>query len=499
MELRLENIKKINLDAPLVVGVFEDAQKLGFSFVSGLDQNDTAYLKKFWSGLNRENGQVHKALLPSGAEILFFGLGKKSAWNTRKYILFVRSIVQSLKAFRISTAGILLEKNLFPSRSQLQDTVYITSQNLLLADFQFNQYKEKPEKGWPEINELVLYIPSTTQTLRRALDHGTAVGEETNNTRALVNTPGGDITPKKLADAAVATGKRCGFSVEVFDEKKIRSLKMGGVLGVSQGSKEKPQFIVMKHRYKTNQKKKPLVLVGKGVTFDTGGLNIKTGNYMYEMHMDMSGGAAVIGAMGAIARLKLPVSIVALVPAVENMPSGESYRPGDILKTFSGKTVEVINTDAEGRLILADALGYAVKHLNPALIVDVATLTGAAAVALGQRVAGLFTNQDRLEKKLRDIGEVSGDYVWPLPVWDEYFEDIKGVFGDIQNSAKTGYGGAITAALFLKQFVDDTPWVHLDIAPVMTTLDEQKLAKGAAGAGVRYLVELTKQFKALKL
>jgi len=237
------------------------------------------------------------------------------------------------------------------------------------------------------------------------------------------------------------------------------------------------------------------VLIGKGVTFDTGGLNLKSEQGIYEMHMDMSGGSAVIHGIAAIARLKLPINAIGLIPAVENMPSGSSYHPGDILKTMSGKTIEVINTDAEGRIILADALYYGAKKYNPGLMVDFATLTGAALVALGNYCSAIFTNQNKIQDKLIDIGDKCGDYVWPLPLWDEYLLDIKGTLGDVANLGKTGRaGGAIHGAKFLEQFIDNAPWAHIDIAPRMTTAEGEFLAKGAAGTGVRYIVELAKEY-----
>ncbi len=241
-----------------------------------------------------------------------------------------------------------------------------------------------------------------------------------------------------------------------------------------------------------------MVLVGKGVTFDTGGLNLKPEQAIYEMHMDMSGGAAVIHAIKAAARLGLKKNVVALIPAVENMPSGSSYHPGDVLRSMSGKTIEVLNTDAEGRIILADALCYAAKY-KPALVVDVATLTGAAIAALGQRYSGLFTPDKKLEEKFRRLGEETGDRVWPLPLSREYEDEVKGTFGDWANTGKNRWGGATTAAVFLWQFVKDKegkdmyPWVHLDIAPRMTTIESDYLAKGAAGAPVRLLVRLLEE------
>jgi leucyl aminopeptidase len=275
----------------------------------------------------------------------------------------------------------------------------------------------------------------------------------------------------------------------VLDEKQMVRLQMGGVLGVGQGSEEKPRFIILEY-FGADKKTPPLVLVGKGVTFDTGGINLKPADAILGMNMDMSGGAAVIHALIAAARLKIRKNIVALIPAVENAPSGSSYRPGDVLRSMSGKTIEVRNTDAEGRIILADALTYA-KRYKPSLVVDVATLTGSAMVALGERAIALFTQDEKLEQTLRQLGEESGDYLWPLPLWEEYDEEVKGTFGDVANVGKTRFGDAIVAATFLKQFVaDDYLWVHLDIAPRMTTLPDEFLAKGSSGAPVRLLVKI---------
>ena len=212
------------------------------------------------------------------------------------------------------------------------------------------------------------------------------------------------------------------------------------------------------------------------------------------MHLDKSGAAAVLGALRAISKLKLPLNIVAAIPAVENLPSGKSYHPSDILKLYNGKTVEVAHTDAEGRLILADALSFLSKNFKPKFILDVATLTGAAIVALGQRAIAAFTNQENFEDKLKELGENSGDYLWVMPLWDEYQEEIKGDFAELKNIGKTKYGGAIIGAIFLKNFVDDLPWIHLDIAPTMSSIEGQGLAKGATGSGTRFLITFAQEF-----
>lgn len=296
------------------------------------------------------------------------------------------------------------------------------------------------------------------------------------------------MTPSVLANEARKVAAKLPIKVKILGVSEMQKLRMGGVLGVGKGSAFPAKFIVMEY-FGGKKGDAPTVLVGKGVTFDTGGINLKPGDSMLGMNMDMSGGAAVIHALAAAARLKVKKNIVVLVPAVENMPSGTSYRPGDILRSMSGKTIQVDNTDAEGRIILADALTYA-KRYHPALVVDVATLTGAALVALGERASALFTQDGDLERRFRELGERSGDYVWPLPLWDEYDAEIKGTFGDVSNLGKTRWGGAITAAAFLKQFADGYPWVHLDIAPRMTAVEGEYLAKGAAGAPVRLLVKL---------
>ncbi|MCI0597024.1 MAG: leucyl aminopeptidase family protein, partial [candidate division Zixibacteria bacterium] len=280
--------------------------------------------------------------------------------------------------------------------------------------------------------------------------------------------------------------------VKILHVGEMKKLKMGGVLGVGKGSQAEPKFIVMEY-FGGRRAEKPIVLVGKGVTFDTGGINLKPEEALTGMNMDMSGGAAVMHTLALAIRLGVKKNIVALVPAVENMPSGSSYRPGDVLRSMSGKTIEVLNTDAEGRIILADALTYA-KRYQPRLVVDAATLTGAAIVALGERASALFTRDQALEMKFREWGEESGDFVWPLPLWEEYDEEIKGTFGDIANIGRTRWGGAITAAAFLAQFAEGYSWVHLDIAPRMTALKSEYLEKGAAGAPVRLLLKVVEEF-----
>ncbi|MFY9463137.1 MAG: leucyl aminopeptidase [Candidatus Sungiibacteriota bacterium] len=436
-----------------------------------------------------EDGEIKTLWLADRkpSRLVLFGLGEQKKWHTRKMPLIARRMVRFAKNQKIREFATPL----------INDAKQFT-ENALMAQFEYNIYKETPKDGWPEVKKIVLAVADKNiSSTTRGIAEGIIMGEEINATRMLANTPGSDMTPTHLADAARLVAKKTGITAKILDKKEMTRMGMGGVLGVAKGSGEEPKFIILEY-HKGPKTQKPLVLIGKGVTFDSGGINLKPEQYMYEMHMDMSGGAAVIHGIAAIARLKLPINVIGLVPAVENMPSGSSYRPGDLLKSMSGKTIEVLNTDAEGRVILADALTYALRY-KPGLIADFATLTGAAHVALGNYCSALFTNRDALIEKLTGIGTTSGDYVWPLPLWDEYLPEIKGIFGDIANMAKNDrYGGAIHGAKFLEQFVADTPWAHLDIAPRMTSVESDYLAKGASGVGVRYIVELAREYPKLK-
>jgi leucyl aminopeptidase len=425
--------------------------------------------------------------LPTGQKSLSVGIGKKKEVNNRKLVIITRKIIDLAKQNKIKKLAIDFHEFSFPGlKMSKQEIAEILTTNFEMANFEFIEYKTPPEEGWDFVEEITI-AGKLDDSIKKGGRTGQIQGEAINNCRILANTPGGSMTPKILAEKAKEAAKGTAVNVKILGSKQIEKHKMGGVLGVAKGSIEVPQFIIME--YFAAGKEKPIVLVGKGVTFDSGGLNLKPFDSIKGMHTDMSGGAAVISTLLLAAKLKLKKNIVGLIPAVENMPSGSSYRPGDILKTMSGKTVEVLNTDAEGRIILADALTYA-KRYDPKLVVDIATLTGAAMIALGQRASAIFTKDLKLEQHLRELGEKSGDYVWPLPLWEEYEDDIKGTYGDFANTGKTRYGGAITAAIFLYQFIRDYPWIHIDIAPRMTAIEGEYLAKGASGAPVRLLIKL---------
>jgi leucyl aminopeptidase len=489
--MRVSLIKRdTKVKGNLVLPFFEPKDLEKNSLFKTLGKTDQDYLKKIASQITWSEKESRIFSLPSNpkTKIILLGLGEKSKWQRKKLILAGRRIIAVLKSQKINSAT-LSSSDFNVPKIDATEIISLLAQNFLMADFEFLKFKEKPKEGWPQIKEIKI-ITDKPEKLKKSLQEGIFIGEEINNCRVLANTPGSLMTPKKLAEEAKKAAKNLRIKTKIIGPKEMAKLKMGGILGVSSGSDEKPRMIIMEYG---PANKKPVVFVGKGLTFDSGGLNIKPSEHMLEMHMDMSGGAAVIHAIRLIARLKLPIRIIGIIPAAENMPSGSSYRQGDLLKTITGKTIEVLHTDAEGRIILADALGYSQKY-KPSLIIDVATLTGAAVVALGQRMSAVFSNKDDLLRLGEKIGETTGDYAWPMPLWEEYDEDIKATFGDIANSSKTRYGGAITGAAFLKQFIGDYPWIHLDITPTMTSIDGQYLAKGATGAGVRFLLGIAKNF-----
>lgn len=367
------------------------------------------------------------------------------------------------------------------------------------ANYEFLKYKTVSKQ-----NSLVeeVIVLGTSKDVQTGIKKGNLIAEEVNATRTLSNTPGGDMTPAILAKAAQGAVKGTKVKVRVLGEKEMAKEKMQAILSVGQGSEEESKFIIMEYMAGPKNEK-PVVLVGKGVTFDTGGINLKPSNSLLGMNMDMSGGAAVIHAIALAAKMKLKRNIVALIPAVENMASGKSYRPGDVVKSMSGQTIEILNTDAEGRVILADALTYAKKY-SPKLVIDVATLTGAAMVALGERMSAVFTDDDKLAEKIIETGAHTDDRMWRLPMWEEHENDIKGSLGDWTNvhNKDSRYGGATYGAIFLYQFIKgqskaekNLKWAHLDIAPRMTSMTGEYLAPGAIGTPVRLLYKLLEESK----
>ena len=354
-----------------------------------------------------------------GIETLELGIGKPEEMNLRKFRILCREIINAAKTYKIKKLALQFGQTpeffaALHGRVTPERISQIASENFELANFEFTDFKTKPKDGWPGVEEMLVFTP--TPEVKKSSDKGMAIGRAVNACRVLANTPGGDMTPALLAQAAKDAVKGLPVKVTVLGVKEMRKLGMGALLGVAKGSTEEPTFTVLEYK---GGKGAPLVLAGKGITFDSGGLNLKPSASIYEMHMDMSGAASVIHAVALAARLKLKRNVVGLLPAAENMPGNNAVRPGDILKSLSGKTIEVLDTDAEGRLVLADALTYA-KRFKPAAVIDIATLTGAAMIALGEHANAFLTRDDALAKKIEESGEASGDYVWRLPLWDEY-------------------------------------------------------------------------------
>ena len=428
----------------------------------------------------------------NGVKTLYLKVDEKM--NLRKLFLLTRKMIITAKGAKAEKICFDFDdlKNLC-ARQDLAQISEIIGTQLDFANYEFNDYKTKPKEGFNLIKEV--YILNTNKEIEKNILKGHNIAEEVNKTRSLANTPGGDMTPQILAQKAKEAVKGLPVKVTVLGEKEMTKLKMQGILSVGRGSDEESKFIIMEYKGGL-QNKKPIVLVGKGVTFDAGGINLKPSSSLLGMNMDMSGGAAVIHTMALVAKMKLKKNVIALIPSVENMTSGKSYRPGDVIRSMSGKTIEILNTDAEGRVILADALTYAEKY-KPELVIDVATLTGAAAVALGERASAIFTEDDELSKSFEKAGEETGDYVWRLPLWEEYENEIKGSLGDFTNvhNKDSRYGGAIYAASFLHQFIKDTKWLHIDMAPRMTSMAGEYLAQGALGTPVRALFKFIEKYK----
>lgn len=362
-------------------------------------------------------------------------------------------------------------------------------EGLLLGLYQFNAYRTENRDEIREVEQISL-IDTTAGKIgdvAGAARRGQILAEATNYARDLCNHPSNVITPTRLAEEALGIARDMGLECRIIEKEEAESLGMGAFLGVARGSQERPKFIILEY-HGGKKKGRPVVLVGKSITFDSGGISIKPAEKMEQMKYDMSGGAAVLGTLRAVAALRLPVSLVGLLPATENMPSGTAVKPGDVIRTLSGKTVEVINTDAEGRLILADALAFADRY-KPAAVVDLATLTGACVVALGSHAVGVLGTHPKLVDQLKRAGERSGERIWELPLWEEYDEQIRSDVADVKNTGGRG-GGTITAAAFLRKFVGNYPWAHLDIAGTAWA-DEARpyTPKGSTGVGVRLLVE----------
>ncbi len=481
-------------DALVVIGFAKDGGRLALATAQAANIAtggwiDEVYDSGEFAGKLFDLAVLHHPARLKAKRLAVAGAGKSDKFTAAEMRLLAGAVVRALKPKGVRSVTFALDPG-----PNLEAMTGAAVEGAILGDYEPDRYKTSKEGSEPLVR-MTIVAPDAPAPLDGVLARARTVAEAQNFARALANEPANRMTPATLADRAREMCGRSGLECEVLDLERMRQLGMGALLGVAQGSAEPPALIVIRYRpFEEPAGTGHLGLVGKGVTFDTGGISIKPSENMDKMKYDMSGGAAVIGAMQAIAELKPPIPVTAFIPAVENMPGSRAQRPGDIVTTLSGKTVEVLNTDAEGRLILADALAYA-RRLGCTHLVDAATLTGAIVVALGHVYSGAFGNNDELLEKVLAAAREQGEKLWSMPTDEDYMEQLKSPFADIPNIG-TRWGGAITAALFLKEFADPAPWVHLDIAGT-AWLEETKpyMPKGPTGVAVRTMVQLATNWK----
>jgi leucyl aminopeptidase len=439
-------------------------------------------------------GTAH-LLYPEGRiaaeRLVLAGLGKKSDTTQNRLRTAAGKAAQQLRTAGARDIVIAIDN---PGRGA-EETAQALVEGSMLGLYRFLKYKtDEEQERKKEIQTITILTESPTAvlSLKKGVKTGEVISESTAMVRDMVNAPPVDMTPTAIAAMAIGIARQFRLKARVLERNQIKKLGMGGLLGVSSGSAQPAKFIIIE--YRRGGKKPFIALVGKTITFDSGGISIKPAENMDKMKDDMSGGAAVLGAIRTAAALKLPLNIVGLLPATENMPGGSAFKPGDVLRTLSGQTIEIVNTDAEGRLILSDALAYACRY-KPRVIIDIATLTGACRIALGQEASGMLGNDESIKQKMREAGEKTGERVWELPLWEGYFDSIKSDIADMKNAGGRD-GGAITAAALLSKFVQKYPWVHLDIAATaFTEKDRPYTPKGATGMGMRLLTQFLRDYE----
>jgi leucyl aminopeptidase len=471
--------------------VFEESDPVQ-GRIAEMDQATAGILRKLASSGELTGKMLEFTLLhaPAGLKakrLLLVGAGKREQFNLGVLRKLAGAAVRFLKGKSVKNLALVLREG-----DATADSAQAIAEGATAANFETDKYKTEKKNG-KEIEGIGLagYTEAERGAAESGLAKGRTIGEAQNFTRELVNEPSNKLTPRILAERAQVMAKESGLSVEVLDEKKIAELKMGALLSVAQGGPEPPRMIVVTYSPASHKLGAPVIgLVGKAVTFDTGGISIKPAEGMEKMKYDMAGGATMLGVMRALAALKPNVKVICVVPATENMPGGTAQKPGDIQTAMSGKTIEVLNTDAEGRLILADGVHYA-KQLGATHLIDAATLTGAIVVALANVNVGVFGSEQAFTDKLLTSAKATGEKMWQMPLDEEYREFIKGSFADIQNIGSGKGGGAITGAMFIKEFTGDLPWIHLDIAGTAWNDDAKPwLAKGPTGVALRTLVHL---------
>jgi leucyl aminopeptidase len=495
MKIITESRPVTGIEAQALVTYVFDGEPISGRIVD-LDQETKGLLKRLAAGGELTGKTLEMTLIhaPAGLKaerLLLVGAGKKEKFNNAELRKLAGAALRYLKTRGVKRIAFLARET--EATSEAAQSV---TEGLLLADFEGDTYKTNKKNNEP-IEWAALAGWDANSGVEKSIERGRIVAEGQNFARELANEPSNKMTPTILADRAAAMAREMGLACEILDEKRIAELKMGALISVAQGSVEPPRMIVITYTPANATPNAPVLgLVGKAVTFDTGGISIKPAADMDKMKFDMCGGAAMIGVMRALATLKPSVKVIAVIPSTENMPGGRAQKPGDIQIAMSGKSIEVLNTDAEGRLILADGITYA-RSLGCTHLIDAATLTGAIVVALAGVNSGVFGTNQAFTDKLLASAKAAGEKMWPMPMDDEYRDMVKGTFADIQNISNGKGGGSITGAMFIREFVDDVPWVHLDIAGTAWYDDTKPwMPKGATGVAVRTLIDLAMNFTA---
>ena len=473
----------------LVIGVFEGDQD--FPHSKDLDSLVSSSIRetlenKEFRGTFGSSIVVYTLGRGPMKKIMLLGLGKREKFTDESARICAGKAARKAQELGIKEFSMLQFPNLD------EGLVEAMTEGIALALYSFDKYKEAKEPA-SKIEEVTILINSDSPRFQSVVEKANIIVDAVNFARDIGNLPPNDCPPAHLASIAVSLAQDYGIKARIMDRYELENMGMGGIVAVGKGSNNPPKLIVLEYTGANDPQQKPYLLVGKAVTFDTGGISIKPSEKMDEMKFDKCGGCTVLAIVRAIASMKLAVNVVGIVPSVENMPSATSYRPGDIIRMYNGKSVEVLNTDAEGRMILADAIAYGIVTYGPKAVIDLATLTGAAIIALGANVAPLIGNNKQLADRLRKLSDKTREKMWELPLYDEYYEQIRSTYADIKNIGGRP-GGAITAAAFLSNFVNDVPWVHIDIAGTAWTqegtLEKSYNHRGATGFGVRTLVKL---------
>ena len=419
-------------------------------------------------------------------KIMLMGLGKKEKFNNE-----IARIVSAKAAVKVREMEIS-EFSILPYSNLDEGLIEAISEGIALSLYSFNRYKTNDGGDESKVKLVTILINADKNKIQPIIDRTGLLVDAVNLARDLSNLPPNDCSPSQLASIAVSVGTEYGLKTRIIERYEMESLGLNGIVSVGKGSQNPPKLIILEYHGSTDDRR-PYLLVGKGVTFDTGGISLKDHDKMDEMKFDKSGGCNVVAIMKAVASLKFPINVVGIIPSVENMPSSTSYRPGDIIKMYNGKTVEVLNTDAEGRLILADAIAFGIASYNPKAVIDLATLTGACIIALGTNVAAVIGTNKKFIDELHRVSDRTGEKIWELPLYEEFNEQIKSSIADIKNIGGRP-GGAITAAAFLSNFTSGIPWIHIDIAGTAWTqegtFERSYNPKGATGFGIRTLVKL---------